>query len=374
MQEANGSVLSIVGLSSASPPSAATGPSYYGPASTSATLNAAAAFALGAKVLNGIPALAAYAAGLRTRAENAWTWAIANPSVAFRNNESANGSQGLGAGQQETDDRGRLMARLIAAIYLYDVTGNTVYRSFVDDNYSQANLIRWGNYVSAYEGTLQDALLHYTRLSGASSAVVSAIRTNYLSGVNSEWVRGKITTKADPYMAFINDYVWGSNGIKSNMGLLFTALNVHNLGTAHTAADNLNAASHYIHYHHGVNPLGLCYLTNMSSLGAENSANEIFHGWFTNGSAKWDSAATSTYGPPPGFVPGGANQTQWDWDGGCPSISSACGTSRPKPPYAQPKQKSYKDFNDGWPLNSWPISEVSNGYQIAYIRLLSKFV
>ncbi len=374
MQESDGSVLSIVGMSHASPPSAATGPSYYGPASTSATLNAAGAYAFGAQVLSGFPALATYATALRTRAENAWTWANANPSVVFRNNDDANGSQGLGAGQQETDDRGRLMSKLVAACYLYGLTGNTAYRDVVDANYNQANLIRYGNYVSAYEGLTQDAVLYYADLPGATSTVVSAIRTNVLNGVNSEWVRGKITSKADSYMAFISDYVWGSNGIKSNTGLLFTALNAHHLGTTFTAADNLNAASHYIHYHHGVNPLGLCYLTNMVSLGAEKSVNQIFHSWFVDGSAKWDSAATSTYGPPPGFVPGGPNQTQWDWDSRCPSISAQCGTVRPSPPYAQPAQKSYKDFNDGWPLNSWPLTEVSNGYQVAYIRLLSKFV
>jgi len=35
---------------------------------------------------------------------------------------------------------------------------------------------------------------------------------------------------------------------------------------------------------------------------------------------------------------------------------------------------SYKDFNTGWPLNSWSVTEPSDGYQVAYIRLLSKFV
>lgn len=30
--------------------------------------------------------------------------------------------------------------------------------------------------------------------------------------------------------------------------------------------------------------------------------------------------------------------------------------------------------NDGWPLNSWPITENSNGYQTAYIRLLARYV
>lgn len=30
--------------------------------------------------------------------------------------------------------------------------------------------------------------------------------------------------------------------------------------------------------------------------------------------------------------------------------------------------------SDGWPLQSWSISENSNGYQLAYIRLLARFV
>jgi endoglucanase len=44
------------------------------------------------------------------------------------------------------------------------------------------------------------------------------------------------------------------------------------------------------------------------------------------------------------------------------------------PPKGQPQQKSYKDFNGEWPLDSWSVTEPSCGYQVAYIRLLSKFV
>ena len=51
MQSTDGSVLSIVGEPAASPPSAATGQSLYGPANTSATLATAAAFAAGARIL-----------------------------------------------------------------------------------------------------------------------------------------------------------------------------------------------------------------------------------------------------------------------------------------------------------------------------------
>ncbi len=50
MQLSDGAVLSIVGESHSSPPSSAMEPSYYGPPSTSATLNTAAAFALASGV------------------------------------------------------------------------------------------------------------------------------------------------------------------------------------------------------------------------------------------------------------------------------------------------------------------------------------
>ena len=49
MQNTDGSLLCVQGLDQASPPSAATGPSYYGPATTAASLMGAAAFAYAAK-------------------------------------------------------------------------------------------------------------------------------------------------------------------------------------------------------------------------------------------------------------------------------------------------------------------------------------
>ena len=100
MQSSDGSVLSIVGEPAASPPSAATGQSLYGPANTSATLATAAAFAAGARILKlpDIAALNTAAADLLARAKNAWTWAVANPNVQFKNNDSASGSSGLGVG------------------------------------------------------------------------------------------------------------------------------------------------------------------------------------------------------------------------------------------------------------------------------------
>ena len=372
MQNPDGSVLSILGVANASPPSAATGPSYYGPASTSATLASAGAYALGAKVLGGIPTLATYAAALRTRAEAAWAWADANPNIQFKNNDSSNNSQGLGAGQQETDDYGRLSLKLTAAVYLFDLTGTATYRAFIDSNYAQSHQFLYNNFIYPYEDSLQSALLYYASLASATTATASAIRSSYVTGMESPDNWGAVTSGTDPYRAYLNSYVWGSNGIKATQGDMFATMAYYSIGS-HSTTAAMNAASHYIHYLHGVNPLAKTYLSNMGSLGAENSVDKFFHSWFAKGSALWDSVKTSTYGPAPGFLVGGPNSS-YNWETGCPALNNGCGTAAPSPPQGQPAQKSYKDFNDGWPLDSWSVTENSNGYQTAYIRLLARFV
>lgn len=379
LQSSDGSVLSIVGEPAASPPSAATGQSLYGPANTSATLATAAAFAAAARILKlpGNATLNTAAADLLTRAKNAWTWAVANPNVQFKNNDSASGSSGLGSGQQETDDYGRLVYKLDAAAQLYAVTGDATYKTFFDANYNQLHLIATG-YVSPWDVSGQDAALDYADAAGATPATVTAIRNAYLTGAKGSGNLGAITGNKDPYLAYMQDYVWGSNSTKSQVGNLFAAVVSHKLD-ATSNADMTRAASRYIHYIHGTNPLSLVYLTNMYDHGAENCANEMFHTWFADGSAMWDRAGTSTYGPPPGYMTGGANPG-YDWDTCCPSgcggtaNNAICTSMSISPPKGQPQQKSYKDFNTAWPLDSWSVTEPSDGYQVAYIRLLSKFV
>ncbi len=373
MQEDDGSVLSIVGLSSASPPSNATQPSLYGDASTSATLSAAAAYAYGARVFGALntPAFNAYAADLAQRAERAWAWANANPNVVFFNNDADSGTTGLGAGQQEIDDAGRARKRLVAAIYLYDLTGNATYRELVDAHYTEAPMFStW--WLSPFHSGVTRPLLHYASLPGATQPVAAEIRSRYVGLWEGADGWGAVNTRRDPYGAFITDYTWGSNAVKSLAGGMFADQALYGLST-HSTADIMNASAAYLHYLHGVNPLGKVYLSNMGDFGAENSVDQFFHTWFADGSALWDSVRDSVYGPPPGFLVGGPNPS-YEWETRCPGISPQCGSAPPAPPYNQPAQKSYLDFNTSWPLNSWPITENSNGYQSAYIRLLARHV
>ncbi len=376
MQFHDGSVLSIVGLAHASPPSAATGPSYYGTPNTSSALNTSAAFAIASKVYRLI-GMAGYADTLVVRAEKAWDWAVANPNVIFRNNDSAYGSSGLGAGQQETNDYGRFMAKLKAACYLFEVTGKTTYRSHFDANYNKVNIFNW-TFAFPFEMDNQDILLYYTTIPDGTASVKTAIRNVYRTTMNtgSENLPA-MRTKKDPYLAHIKDYTWGSNSVKLAQGSMYYSVVQYNID-ASLNNESRQAALEFIHYIHGRNPFSMVYLSNMYKYGGKNCVNEFYHSWFSNNSPRWDRAGKSTYGPAPGFLTGGPNPS-YNWDGCCPSScgsasnNAMCFSESIEPPKIQPNQKSYKDFNTSWPLNSWSVTENSCGYQINYIRLLSKF-
>ncbi len=368
MQNDDGSVLSVIGLSHASPPSAAKGPSFYGPASTAATYGAAGAYAYGAKVYGEFPQFAAYAADLKARAIKAFAWARTHSDVTFYNNDARDHSQGLAAGQQEPDDYGRSMKALTAAIYLYDLTGEVDYRAYVDARYRDNNIFKHGfTQDSDYDQTAP--LLHYAALPGATPEVAADIKRAFSTGYESS---GWKAAASDPYMANISGYWWGSNGIKASAGDVYADEARFGLGS-HSATDAMSMAAGYIHYLHGVNPLGKVYLSNMGAYGAENSVDRFYHTWFTHGSARWDSVKASKYGPAPGFLVGGANPG-YNWASGCPSLNPGCGLAPLSPPVGQPAQKAYADFNEAWPIDSWEVTEDSEGYQVPYIRLLARFV
>jgi endoglucanase len=374
IQNQDGSMISCIGESHASPPSAATGPSLYGTPSTSSALNSAAAFALASKVY-GMIGKADYSEKLKQAAIKAWAWAEANPRVIFKNNDAGSGTQGLCAGQQEEDDYGRLMDRQEAAVFLFDVTGDVKYRDAFDKNYRKSHLFEWAS-VQPWEPSYQDAYLYYTMVKGATRTVADEIREIYKNGMGNDFASYEQT--ADCYMANLKDYTWGSNSVKSIVGNNFLNMIYYNVDPTKTK-DAISAAEGYIHYIHGVNPLSMVYLSNMYPYGGENCVNEFYHSWFCDDSPLWNRVGESTYGPPPGFLTGGPNPS-YDIDGCCPDncggdwAKNECSSEPITPPKGQPAQKAYKDFNTGWPLNSWSVTENSCGYQCNYIRLLSKLV
>lgn len=169
--------------------------------------------------------------------------------------------------------------------------------------------------------------------------------------------------ETDAYRAYLksDDYVWGSNQVKSQMGMVFYSQLVYGLDTPKSATYK-TAGDGFVHYLHGVNPLGLVHLTRMGDFGAERSANEMYHAWFGDGTI-YDNVQTSPNGPPPGYVMGGANKYY---------VPDAAYTGAAiVPPQNQPVQKAYKDWNTSWPQNSWQITEPAIYYQAAYLKLLA---
>jgi endoglucanase len=84
--------------------------------------------------------------------------------------------------------------------------------------------------------------------------------------------------ETDAYRAYLkdDDYVWGSNSLKSRVGELFYDIFQYGI----IDQDDLsypNASEDYIHFIHGVNAIGKVMMTNMNELGAHNSAIEMYH-------------------------------------------------------------------------------------------------
>lgn len=375
MQNSNGSVLSIVGVTnygSASPPTADHNQRLYGPATTSATYTTSAIFALAAAQFSSI-GQTTYANTLQTAAVNAYNWATANPSITFYN------SGIIGAGEQEVGAYESFSRHMTAAAFLFALTGNSSYKTYFENNYAQMHLILWG-YAYPFESAQQDMMLYYSSLPGASVIVSNAIKNAYKNSLKTNNADNlpAYLNKTDAYRAYLsnNNYTWGSNTTKGRQGIMFNNMITYKLDTLSNSSYR-EAALGYINYFHGVNPTAFCYLTNMGSYGAENSVNEVYHAWFTDGSALWDRVGTSVYGPIPGLVPGGVNPG-YTLDGccpsGCSSYNSLCNTALVTPPIGQPIQKSYKDWNTSWPQNSWTITEAGIYTEASYVRLLSKFL
>jgi hypothetical protein len=217
----------------------------------------------------------------------------------------------------------------------------------------------WGPYYSY----VQRALLRYTVLSGATTAIVNNIRSRKASQ-NGVLSINDYNNQTDLYRSYMPDaqYHWGSHEVKSNAGLDNLDFVTFSINPA-LASLYIEVADNYLHWFHGVNPMGKVMLSNMYAYGGDSCVNEFYHSWFGNGTV-WDNVFTSLYGPPPGYITGGPNK-----DFSITTIS---------PPAGQPPQKSYKEWNTGWNgvanENSWEITEPAIYYQAAYISLLVRAI
>ena len=365
MQNKDGSVLSVVDEDHASPPSAAKGRSYYGAPNAMSAYSAAKAFALGSIVANKRENTT-YAATLKDAAQRAFKWAEAHPDSMFYNNKAEYGTKDLAAGQQEIDfdytTGARFVVKVAADFAMYELTGDATYLKRFEATPDSLPLMRQYGSWALDQYRVNHSLLYILYLSykDAKSETKSLIQEKFVS----EFSKSKYFANGlenDGYRAYIRDYNWGSNSAKASSGLLFEKM------------ENHGAAEDYLHYLHGVNPFGMVYLSNMGIYGASKSVTKFYHGWFNDDN------------PAPGYVTGGANSRytwadcckQYDADNsakGCGSASNNALCYAVSIPAGEPHEKMYSNINNGWPIDSWELTEPSLGYQTYYIRLISNFV
>ncbi len=344
------------GDNAAAPPSQNFDRRYYGPTCSSASIAIASMFAHAAFVLKDFPSLQSYADLLQSRAETAWDYVL--PMLNANNLDEACDDGTIKAGDADWDSDTQKEKAVAAAIYLYELTEDAEYLAYAQAHYQETEPVG-NNFWGPYKASLIDALLQLTTLPNVPSSMADNIRNSFQTAAQNNWNGFFGFNPSDLYRSFMPSwsYHWGSNSIQASYANLNYQLVKYGLDDGVPESFQENMAGH-LHYFHGVNPLGLVYLSNMYPLGGDRCIDEIYHTWFADGT-EWDNSQTSLYGPPPGYVAGGPNASF--------SVTSI------SPPAGQPEQKSYLDFNTGWPDNSWELSEPAIYYQAAYIRLLANF-
>jgi hypothetical protein len=249
-----------------------------------------------------------------------------------------------------------------AAVYLYAATGDRAYEEWLADNLTKAKPYRdfgWTRY-NADQG---EALLFYAELPEADAALRARILADKRKDVATKPAVYGFAADDDLYRAALNDeqYHWGSHQVRANYGSSNLDAVRHRAFTGNPAPLTERAIG-ILHYFHGVNPFGIVYLSNMYALGATKSVDTLWHGWYAPKS-KWNDARSSPCGPAPGYVTGGPNV-----QAGANGVPATM-----KPPVDQPRQKSWRDYNAGWPDAAWVVNEPAIYYQAAYIRLLAPF-
>ena len=338
------------------PPSSDTRPRYYLPECTAGTISGASMFAVAGNVYKNVPALSSYGLDLITRAEAAWARAKVTTNN-FTTFETACDDGDIKSGDADNTAEAQLDNLFVAAVYLYEATGKAEYKTFAETKYTTTNPYKinwWGPYWMPQ----QLALLRLTTLPGISSTVVNNIR-NQKANMNYQYSYPTYNAGTDLYRSHMDDaaYHWGHNQPRTGAGHMNMDFITFNINIA-TEAQYREVAEQYLHWMHGVNPMGMVMLSNMYNYGAEKCANEIYHTWFTDGST-WDNSLTSPNGPAPGYVPGGPNKS---YTGTVANITN------------QPPQKAYKDWNTGFPENSWEITEPSIYCQASYVMLLARLM
>ena len=283
--------------------------------SSCATADFAAVMAAAARVFRRFDP--AFAGAALAAAERAWAWVSANPDVVFRN---CCGVQTGEYGDADCRDE-----RLWAAAELYRTTGAAEYDLYFTSHFAGRGAAtvtegppQWWQDV----GNL--AMVGYLLAGGpgAGDTVRARIRADTLAAADAIVAR----SAANPYRVSLrsDDYVWGSNGVVANYGVLLVLANEVRPNAAY-----LEAAADDLHYLLGRNTFGLSWVTGVGDRPFRHPHHR-------------PSGGDDNAEPWPGLLSGGPNRY-----GGDPVLDAL--------PEAPPARR-YRDDQGSWASNENAIN------------------
>jgi endoglucanase len=252
-------------------------------------------------------------AELTERAEKAWDHYV---NTTDKTRDCDNGDIEAGDGDGPTNPsngKGQYIDEHIAeavtsAVYLYKLTGKSVYNDFIKNNYQRMRpWVSGGGEWGIYRSQQSDAMLYYATLSNADGTVKDAI-------IQKKKDKANATDSKNPYKVVKADGLYRANSYYDNWGtnVLLSRLGSNNMDyvTLGYETDQTNdfkeRAQSILNYIHGTNPIGMCYLTNMNGYGADFSVKQMHHTWFLTGT-RYDNQESSDVGPAPGYLVSGYN-------------------------------------------------------------------
>jgi len=257
-----------------------------------------------------------FAAAALAAAERAWRWLSLHPSVVFKNC--------CGVQTGEYGDANCADERLWAAAELFRTTGAAEYNAYFTANHASARPGLVGGGAPSWQdvGTLALLTYYFSAPPATDEAVRAEIRADTLAAADAIVAR----TAANPYHVSLRstDYVWGSNGVAANYGVLLDLAYAIQPSPAY-----LDAAADNLHYLLGRNSFGLSWVTQTGRRPFHNPHHR-------------PSGADANAEPWPGLLSGGPNRY-----GGDPVIDAMPAT---------PPARRYKDEQGSYASNEVAIN------------------
>lgn len=269
-------------------PHEATNQRYLVSKGTAATLDFAAVMAQAARIYKSFSPEDAVV--YLKAAEKAWNWAMQNPEVYYRQNEmndKFDPDVTTGAyGDQNIEDEW-----VWAASELYISTHNLEYWKILEAANQDYQLPSWSQvkWMGFYS-----LLRNETTLAQIPQEWLSMLKINLIAAADSYHQAGMSQAYLSPMGANPKDFIWGSNAVASNQGiLLLEAFKISG------KADYLHSAKANLDYILGRNATGFSYVTGFGSKTPLHPHHRL-------------ATSRPELPPLPGFMVGGPNPSQQD--------------------------------------------------------------